>query len=88
MTKQSLSLSTVLGTGVFCAALVAAPITASLISGSAYALDASMTKNCTSEVLAKLGTTQSALNSLSIDKNTLTDAITLNSSGVMGIWTH
>lgn len=44
MTKQSLSLSTVLGTGVFCAALVAAPITASLISGSAYALDASMTK--------------------------------------------
>lgn len=75
MTKQSLSLSTVLGTGVFCAALVAAPITASLISGSAYALDASMTKNCTSEVLAKLGTTQSALNSLSIDKNTLTDAI-------------
>lgn len=75
MTKQPLSLSTVLGTGAFCAALVAAPLATGLLSGSAYALASEMTKNCTSEVLAKLGTTQDKLGSIKVSENDLTDAI-------------
>lgn len=75
MTKQSLSLSTVLGTGAFCAALVAAPLATGLLSGSAYALASEMTKNCTSEVLTKLGTTQNKLDSIKVSENDLTDAI-------------
>lgn len=75
MTKQSLSLSTVLGTGAFCAALVAAPLATGFLSGSAYALASEMTKNCTSEVLTKLGTTQDKLDSIKVSKNDLTDAI-------------
>lgn len=75
MTKYSSHISTMLGTGALCAALVATPITASLISGSAYALDAYMTENCTSEVLDKLGTTSAKLTTLQIDDNTLNDAL-------------
>lgn len=75
MTKQSLSLSTVLGTGAFCAALVAAPLATGLLSGSAYALASDMTKNCTSEVLTKLGTNMDELGALVVSDANLTDAI-------------
>lgn len=75
MTKRTLSLNTVLGTGAFCAALVAAPLATGLLSGSAYALASEMTKNCTSEVLTKLGTTQDKLSSIKVSENDLTDAI-------------
>lgn len=75
MTKQPLKISTVLGTGAFCAALVAAPITASFISGSAYALANEMTANCTSDILTKLGTNMDELNALVVSDANLTDAI-------------
>ncbi len=75
MTKQSLRLSTLLGTGAFCAALAAAPLTTGLLSGSAYALASEMTTNCTSEVLTKLGTNMDELNALVVSDANLTDAI-------------
>lgn len=92
MTKQSLSLNTVLGTGVFCAALAAAPLTG-LISGSAYALVPESTKNCTSAVLTKLGTTKEKLDSLVVDSTAVRDALVSakaqTSYAEYGkVWTH
>ena len=85
MTKQPLSLSTLLGTGAFCAALVAAPLATGLLSSSAYALDSGMTKNCTSEVLTKLGTNMDELNALVVSDANLADAI--NSAKAMPNYT-
>lgn len=85
MTKQSLRLSTLLGTGAFCAAIVAAPLTTGLLSGSAYALANEMTTNCTSEVLTKLGTNMDELDALVVSDANLTDAI--NSAKAMPNYT-
>lgn len=78
MTKQSPRFDTVFGTGVLCAALVAAPLLTGIMSSPASAWSIqdgfeNLTTNCTSEVLNSLGT-KTELDNLVVSGENLGDA--------------